>query len=290
MRRVVNGGDHCQLKPSNMARTENLTETMKHQSTEYQTVSSRMFFAITLACLTFASMAAAQTPGTTKPLRVGVSPVFPPMVFKQGKEIVGVEADLARALGQELGREIVFVELPWKDQVEALNDGRTDIIMSSMSITMARRYVVAFSKPYFLVGQMGLVRRENVSDYLMGYPINPKGTVGVLKATTGEFLVQREFPKAKLKVFDSGDEAARALIKKKVDLVISDSTLVWYLAGIHAADGVAAVPKPLSEEQLAWAVRKTDEALLAGVNEFVTKASQDGTLLKVFRRWTAVGN
>lgn len=241
---------------------------------------------VVLGLLTLATQA--QSP-TNAPLRVGVSPVFPPMVFKQGKELKGVEVDLARALGAQLGREIVFVELPWKDQIEALNDGRTDIIMSSMSITPARRYVVSFSKPYFLTGQLALVRREDKLDYALGFPLSLKSPVGALKATTGEFLIQRDFPKSKIKTFTSADDAAKALAKKKINLFVSDSTLVWYLAGTHANEGLAAVSIPLSEETLAYAVRKGDDALLASVNEFITKSNQDGTILKAFRRWTAVG-
>jgi len=222
-------------------------------------------------------------------LRVGVSPVFPPMVFKQNKEVAGVEADLARALGESLGRKVTFVELPWEDQIEALRAGRTDIIMSSMSITTPRQVVLDFSKPYFIVAQMTLVRAEDQGRYALGYPINPPGKVGVLKATTGEFLVQRKFPKASRKVFSSGEEAAQALMKKKIDLFISDSSLVWYLAGMHSADGLAAVPLALSEEPLAWGIRKGDEKLLASANEFIDKASADGTMKRIFRRWTAVG-
>jgi len=229
------------------------------------------------------------TPPAKPPLRVGVSPVFPPMVFKQGKELAGVEIDLARALGEQLGRKVEFVQVPWKEQIDYLNDGKTDIIMSSMSITMARRYMVNFSKPYAVVGQMALVRRENKHEYVLGFPSRPAGTIGVMRATTGEFLVQRDFPKSKFKAYEQGEDAAQALIKKKLGLFISDSTLIWHLAGKHAADGLTVVPIALSEERLAWAVRKNDEALLAKVNEFIDSSTQDGTMTKALRRWTAVG-
>jgi len=222
-------------------------------------------------------------------LRVGVSPIFPPMVFKQGKELAGVEVDLARALGENLGRKIVFVEVPWKDQMDALNDRRIDIIMSSMSITLARRQVMDFSAPYMLTGQMALVRRDDKGQYMLGFPLNLPGKAGVLKATTGEFLLQRDFPKAQRKVFDSSEEAAKALLKKKIDLFITDSTVVWYLSGVHANDGLSVVPIALTEEQLGWAVRKGDDALLGPVNAFITKAGQDGTFTRVARRWMAVG-
>lgn len=254
--------------------------------------TGRRFLAATLSfalLLGFGGLAVAQTPTPAEPLRVGVSPVFPPMAFKQGKELAGVEVDLARALGRHLGREIVFVELPWKDQIEALNEGKTDIIMSSMSITPARRSVVNFSKPYFVIGQMALVRREDKMTYALGFPYKLKGSVGVLKATTGEFLVQRDFPKSPIKTFNNTEEAAKALIKKKVNLFISDSTLVWYLAGTHDTDGLSVVPIQLSEEPLGWAVRKTDDDLQSSVNSFIEKASQDGTMRKTFSRWMAIG-
>jgi polar amino acid transport system substrate-binding protein len=250
-------------------------------------LSRRWLFALAACSLALDIGSAAQT--SNPPLRVGVSPVFPPMIFKQGKELKGVEVEFARALGAQLNREIVFVEVPCKDQIEALNDGRTDIIMSSMSVTPARKYVVNFSKPYFLTGQMALVRREDKNHYALGFPYKLNGNVGVLKATTGEFLVQRDFPKSPIKSYTNSEEAAKALIKKKINLFITDSTLAWYLAGTYANEGLTVVPIALSEETLAWAVRKQDDALLASVNEFVTKGNQDGTFLKVFRRWTAVG-
>lgn len=224
------------------------------------------------------------------PLRVGVSPVFPPMAFKQGNDLAGVEIDLARALGKNLGREIVFVEIPWEDQINQLNAGKTDIIMSSMSVTMARRHMVSFSEPYFVVGQMALVRQENKNQYILGFPAVPEEKIGALRATTGEFLVRRDFPKTKIRTFRSGDDAAKALMNKRIGLFVSDSTLVWHLAGKYSADNLTVVPVVLSEESLAWAVRKNDEDLLGQVNRFIKQAREDGTLLKAFKRWTAVGN
>ncbi len=212
------------------------------------------------------------------------------MVFKQGNELVGVEVDMARLLGQHLGRPVVFVEVPWKDQIEALNNRRTDIIMSSMSITDARRFVLNFSQPYFVTGQMALVRREDRSKYLMGFPLELKETVAVIPGTTGEFLIQRNYPKTKRLNCKDGAAGAKALLRKKADLFFADSTLIWYLAGMHAADGLSVAPMAMTEEKLAWAVRKPDDALLAEVNQFITQARRDGTFLKVFQRWTSVGN
>lgn len=223
------------------------------------------------------------------PLKVGVSPIFPPMVFKRGRELVGVEVDLARAFGQHIARPIEWVELPWKEQIAALHDGRIDIIMSSMSITPARGFVLAFTQPYLMVGQMALVRRTDQALYALGFPPIPPGPIGVIKATTGEFLAERDFPASKLRSLPDSAAAVKALLGKRIGLFISDSTLAWHLAGMHAGDGLAVVPIALSEEHLAWAVRKGNDSLLASANGYLAQATQDGSLSKILKQWMAVG-
>jgi polar amino acid transport system substrate-binding protein len=243
---------------------------------------------LALAITAGAAPAAKEIPASPDTLRVGISPVFPPMVFKQGKVLAGVEIDLARALGEKLNRTVVFVELDWKDQTEALNNNQIDIIMSSMSVTPARKAIINFTQPYLKVGQMALVRREDRHKHPLGLSISTDTKIAVLKATTGDFLVQREYPRAKRKTFATEAEAAKAVIRGSADMFIGDSTLVWHLAGTHANDGLAVVQFLLSEELLAWGVRRGNDDLLLQANQFITQAAQDGTFKKVFRRWMAV--
>lgn len=242
---------------------------------------------LTLFLFVMLSLVPAQGSGgaATEPLRVGVTPNFPPMIFKEGGRLVGVEVDFAKALGEELGRPIKLVEIDWEDQIEALAEGRTDIIMSSMSMTRPRQLRVAFTKPYLAVGQTALVRREDANKYLLGFPARPQGIIGVLKATTGDFLVQQEFPRSKRKEFKSSMEAAKALEKKRIDLLICDLPVVWWLAGMKENAGLVAVPFLLSEEQLAWAVRKSEPELLESANGVVEKFQKDGRTAAIIKRW-----
>jgi len=162
------------------------------------------------------------------PLKVGITPNFPPMIYTEGGKITAVEADFAQALGEALGQPVQFVEIKWEDQIPALVDGRTDIIMSGMSITRARELRIAFAKPCLTIGQMALVRREDAYRYTLGFPARSPGVVGVLKATTGDFLVQQEFPLSERKAYKSGEQAAKALMKKRIDLFICDAPTVWW--------------------------------------------------------------
>src|SRR5436190_14578591 len=116
-------------------------------------------------------------------LRIGVTPNAPPMVFKSEGHILGVEAELADALGRQLGRKVVFVEEKWDNLIDAVCDDKIDIIMSSMSITPTRSYRIAFSDPYLRVGQMVLARGDEKYKYIANIAVMAERGIG-LKAST----------------------------------------------------------------------------------------------------------
>jgi ABC-type amino acid transport substrate-binding protein len=238
-----------------------------------------------LALVTACGLALPAAAADPEPLRVGVTPVFPPMIYREGGKIVGVEADFAAALGRELSRPVKFVEVKWDDQFTALANNRTDIIMSSLSITRPRQFRAAFSKPYVAVSQLALIRRTDSRRYGIGFPARPEGVIGAKKGTTGDFLVQQEFPQSKRKYFDTGEQAARALVKKQIDLFICDSPTIWWLEGNFEEQGLAVVNVALSEEPLAWAVRKSDTALLAAVDAALEKMQKSGESVAIIKRW-----
>jgi len=80
-------------------------------------------------------------------LRVGVSPNAPPLIYKQGEKIVGLEAEFAKEFAQYLGKSVRFIEVEWVDLIPALLENQIDIIMSGMSITKMRQVRISFSEP-----------------------------------------------------------------------------------------------------------------------------------------------
>ena len=59
-----------------------------------------------------------------KSLVVAVNPCWPPMEMKDKKgKISGYEIDLMRAMGNEAGFKVKFVEVPWKNIFKGLDAG-----------------------------------------------------------------------------------------------------------------------------------------------------------------------
>jgi len=224
--------------------------------------------------------------GTVKELRVGITPDNPPIIFRQNEAITGVEADLARKLSEKLGRPIRFVVLPWEDQIKALLENRTDIIMSGMSVTKAREVRIAFAEPYLKSGLVAAMRAEDVKKYNSKESIlNGYVTVGAVKDTTGDAFVKRNFPNAvKKTILPNAKDGINELKRRGIDIFIYDAPSVVWLVSENEAD-VAALWEPLTEEYLAWGVRKNDEKFLMDVNAVLQQWKQNGTLNMILKKW-----
>lgn len=224
--------------------------------------------------------------GGEPPLRVGMTPNYPPLAYRQGDLLTGLEADFARALGERLGRPVKFVELDWERLIPALEAGRIDIIMSGMSMTDMRRLRVAFTEPYLRVGQMILVRVEDLERYRYPQVIQTsRARIGVEKATTGDLFVQRRCPRAQRVPFASADEAAWALRRGRIDVLLHDAPTVWRLAARYETDGLIGRFTPLTEEYLSWAVARTNPGLHEQVDAVLQDWKATGELDRVLERW-----
>jgi polar amino acid transport system substrate-binding protein len=218
-------------------------------------------------------------------LRVGITPTYPPLIFKQGAQITGAEADLARLLGEKLGRPPYFIEVPWDQQIDALIAGRTEIIMSGMSVTEARAVRVAFAEPYLEGGLMAAVRVEDRSRYgSRDALLQSMATVGVIENTTGDVFVQRNFPNARRVPLVIASDGALALRRRTIDVFVHDGPSIAWLVSANEAD-LAGIWEPLNRENLAWAVRRDDAKLLAQINDILGGWKRDGTLSGVLVRW-----
>jgi len=235
----------------------------------------------------------ASTPEQTSPtvavenaLRVGVSTNAPPLIFRQGGKIVGLEADFAGELAKYLGKSIQFVELKWKDQIPALLEKRIDIIMSGMSITALREVRIAFSTPYFTSGQMGLIRRKDEALFKTGFfALSKNSAIGAVKNTTGEYFVETQYGDVKKISFSTSEEAVRAVIDEKIDIFIHDAPIILYLASENETKGLTPLFVLLTREYLAWGIRKDDTELLTSANTFLKTINDNGRLKQMIQYW-----
>ena len=219
-------------------------------------------------------------------LRIGITPDYPPLIFKVGEEIKGVEADFGNLLAKGLQRTPQFIEIPWEELIPALIGGKIDIIMSGMSITDARKVRVDFTEPYMKGGLMTLMRAEDIHRYPTLEDIKQSFTnVGVVKGTTGEVFVRRNFTQAQSIIpMAKASDSVYPLKNRRLDLFVHDGPAIAWLVSENEAD-LDGFWEFLNEEYMAWAVNRGDKELLGLVNSMIRKWKNDGTLREVVKHW-----
>jgi ABC-type amino acid transport substrate-binding protein len=219
-------------------------------------------------------------------LRIGITPDYPPMIFKSGEKIKGAEADFGNLLAKELQKTPQFVELPWEELIPALIGGKIDIIMSGMSITDARKVRVDFAEPYMKIGLMALMRAEDAPKYPTLESIKQSFTnVGVVKGTTGEVFVRKNFPRTQSIVsLKKASDSVYPIKNRRLDLFVYDGPAIAWLVSENEAD-LKGFWEPFNEESLAWAVNRGNKELLARVNSTIGKWKNDGTIREVLKHW-----
>lgn len=228
-------------------------------------------------------------PAVARGLIAGVSPDYPPLAFKQEGEVVGIEADNARALSSLMGRPIRLVQMPFAELLPALQSGKIDIVMSGMSVTDERGEQVLFTDSYMDMGQMAIVHRDKAGSFVQPWAIYREGIrIGVEPGTTGAGFAESELRDAQIKYFADPGAAFQGLRANEIDLYIHDAPTSWQLATAGDNNDLISLYHPLTNESLAWAVRKDDTALAQELNSALAKMKANGTLRYILNRWIPV--
>ncbi len=95
------------------------------------------------------TMAAIQEKGEVV---IGVKFDVPPFGFNnpQSGEVEGFDVEVGKIIADKLGVEPKFVEAISDNRIPFLQDGRVDLILSTMTITTDREHEIDFSNPYFI--------------------------------------------------------------------------------------------------------------------------------------------
>jgi polar amino acid transport system substrate-binding protein len=219
-------------------------------------------------------------------LVVGTAGTQPPLnaTTKTG-EIIGLDADISRLIAMNMGVKVKFVTLPFPDLLPALEAGKVDMILSSMTMTPDRNLKVAFVGPYFVSGKGILTKTETVASLQDTAGLNkPNFRVAALKDSTSQTFVQKAAPLAKLVTTKTYDEAIDMLNQDKIDALIADFPFCAVSALRFRDKGLTAGQARLTFEPLGIAVPE-DTLLINFLQNFMGVLEGSGALKKISERW-----
>jgi aspartate/glutamate/glutamine transport system substrate-binding protein len=194
-------------------------------------------------------------------------------------EIEGFDADLCRAIAEELGVEPDFVEAISANRIPFLQEDRVDIVISTMTRTDERLLEIDFSKIYYLAGQKILVKSDSdyqaVEDLVTANVPVCSGQGSTSETNLRELGVSED----NLLLFQTYTEAAAALVDGRCEAVSTDDSILFGLAAQN--EGLEVRGEAFSEEPLGIGVKKGKEDLVEAINGVLEAMAADG-------RWKAL--
>ncbi|MBL4781970.1 MAG: transporter substrate-binding domain-containing protein [Porticoccaceae bacterium] len=222
-------------------------------------------------------------------LLVGLNPEYKPLVYKEDGKLTGIEPATATALGKLLNKKIVFKEYAWAELIPALESGAVDVIMSGMSITAERSQRIAFTQPYLEIGQMAIIRKDDIGRLSQPRAMFKAGVrIGVEPGTTGEQYVEGAVRGAEILSYKTPQQAFRALQAGEIDFFVHDAPTSWNLAQGSDWPNLMALYAPLTKESIAWAVNKNNTPLLDTLNKALVKLQASGAINQIQYHWIPV--
>jgi arginine/ornithine transport system substrate-binding protein len=224
-------------------------------------------------------------------LLVAIEGEYPPFnsTDKKGR-LTGFDVDIANALCKVMDASCKLVKQQWDRMIPDLAAGRYDMVVSSMSISAARRKQIDFTRPYYQTPAKFVARKG------AGIEISPEGLkgrrLGVQRATTHErYLAGLYGDSVVLVRYDTLPKAQADMAAGKVDLVFADAMALseGFLKTKKGKDFEFVGPDFRDSRWLGQGigigVRKGRADLVGELNEALDVIKADGTYARIERAY-----
>lgn len=218
---------------------------------------------------------------TQETLTMATNAEFPPYEYKEGDNVVGIDAEVAQAIADKLGMKLEIVDTKFDAIIPGVQSGKYDMGMAGMTVTPEREQSVTFSDSY-ATGIQSIIVKQG-SDIKSVDDLSEKTKIGVQLGTTGDIYAKDDFGDEAVQEYDKGADAVQALIAGKIDCVIIDNEPAKSF--VAANEGLEILKTAYAEEDYAICFKKDNTELQTKVNDALKELIADGTVQKIVDKY-----
>ena len=217
-------------------------------------------------------------------LTMATNAYFRPYEYYEGDKIVGIDAEIAAAIAEKLGLELVIEDMDFNSIITAVKQGGADFGLAGMTVSEDRLKEVDFSISYATGVQVIIVKEgsaiTSVDDL---YAEGAAYKVGVQLGTTGDTYATDDFGADLVTQYTNGNEAVIALLGGDVDCVIIDNEPAKAFVAANA--GLAILDTTYADEDYAACFAQDNDALRAAVDQAIMELTMDGTIDEIIDKY-----
>lgn len=198
----------------------------------------------------------------------------PPFLYRDGDgEVRGRDREMLELLARDLGVRLEYRTVPFEELLDALEDGRGDLVCATLGITPERAQRVRFSRPYHETG-LGVVARRGAGAPRSVEDLAAGAKVAAAPGTTSERAVRRLLPACTLVPGGEADFAAW-LAQGRVEACVLDSAPADRLA---SSPGLVRWEEDLEVERYALALPLERGDRVARLDAVLARLEREGVL------------
>ena len=217
-----------------------------------------------------------------KVLKLGTEGAYPPFnnLTADGK-LEGFDIDIGNALCEQMKVKCEWVTQDWDGMIPALQAGKFDAIIASMSITPERQEKVDFSNKYYNTPSALAAPKDTDLKGVTKEDLAGK-TIGVATSTTHFNYAQKTYTDSTVKGYPSSPEEQLDLSNGRLDAIQDDIVVLqqWLDSPDGACCKILGVPKPQPVEVFGpgagIAVRKGEKELVEKLNAAIQAIRANG--------------
>ena len=217
---------------------------------------------------------------TNGTLTMATNAEFEPWEYKEGDNIVGIDAEIAQAMADKLGLKLEIVDMDFDSLIASIQSGKIDMSLAGMTVTEERKQNVDFTDSYATGVQVIIVKDD--SDIASVDDLQDK-LIGVQQGTTGHLYCADDFGEDHVNALPNGATAVQALLQGKVDCVVIDQEPAK--AFVEANEGLKILDTAYTTEDYAAAVSKDNPELTAALNKALQELKDDGTIQGILDKY-----
>ncbi len=220
-------------------------------------------------------------------IRIAVDLGVPPYGMTDDKmQPTGSDIETAKALAKDWGLEFEHVPTTGASRIPALQTGKADLVISTLSVTPERAKVIDFSKGYAVLRTV-IAAPKSIPLKSMA-DLDGK-TVGTVRGTTHDTQLTKEGPKGmKLVRYEDDATEAQAFLSGQVDIFSTAELLVAPIDKKNPARQVE-VKFVLDTFNLAVGVKKDETRLVEEVNKWIATNLKNGRLDAIYKKYHGNG-
>ncbi len=219
--------------------------------------------------------------------------IYEPMNYlDESGELIGYDTDLAKAVFENLGYEVIFQEIVWESKYTDLESDTIDCIWNGFTANTAdddgilRSEKVDFSYNYMENRQVVVVKK----DAMVATPEDLNGKLGVAESGSAGETYAKSFEGTTFKGFTKQTDCLFEVNAGTADFAVVDAQLANSYAGQGDYANLTVVDALTSDvEYYAIGFEKGSE-LTAKVNEQLEKLAKDGTMDELGKKYPKVAN